>query len=139
MACASTSSPSPPTTGGATATASTPGRWWASCPKTAPRTTGAPRRPDPDGILAAVTQSGDLAIIGGGLVGPAGARPGAPAVSGGAIAALATALALTEAHPRLRLILLEKEPQLAGHQTGHNSGVIHSRIYSHPRPAEPTT
>jgi len=61
-----------------------------------------------------VTQSGDLAIIGGGIVG------------------LATALALTEAHPRLRLILLEKEPQLAGHQTGHNSGVIHSGIYYKP-------
>src|SRR4026207_511253 len=114
MACASTSASSPPTTSGATATSSTPGRWWASCPKTAPRTTGAPRRPDPDGILAAVTQSGDLAIIGGGIVG------------------LATALALTEAHPRLRLILLEKEPQLAGHQTGHNSGVIHSGIYYKP-------
>ncbi|HEX7216686.1 MAG TPA: FAD-dependent oxidoreductase, partial [Methylomirabilota bacterium] len=61
-----------------------------------------------------MTQSADLAIIGGGIVG------------------LATALALTEAHPRLRLILLEKEPQIAGHQTGHNSGVIHSGVYYKP-------
>src|SRR4026209_1171163 len=104
MACASTSSSSPPTTSGATATASTPGRGLASCPQTAPRTTGAPRRPDPDGILAAVTQSGDLAIIGGGIVG------------------LATALALTEAHPRLRLIMMEQEAQLAGPPARHNSG-----------------
>jgi len=66
------------------------------------------------GILPAVTQSADLAIVGGGIVG------------------LATALALTEAHPRARLVILEKEPQIAGHQTGHNSGVIHSGIYYKP-------
>ena len=59
-------------------------------------------------------QSADLAVVGGGIVG------------------LATALALTEAHPRLRLILLEKEAQIAAHQTGHNSGVIHSGIYYKP-------
>ena len=61
-----------------------------------------------------MTQSADLAVVGGGIVG------------------LATALALTEAHPRLRLIVLEKEPQIAAHQTGHNSGVIHSGIYYKP-------
>jgi L-2-hydroxyglutarate oxidase LhgO len=61
-----------------------------------------------------VTESADLAIIGGGIVG------------------LATALALTEANPRLRLILLEKEATIASHQTGHNSGVIHSGIYYKP-------
>jgi len=61
-----------------------------------------------------VTQSADLAIIGGGIVG------------------LATALALTEANPRLRLIMLEKEAKIASHQTGHNSGVIHSGIYYKP-------
>ena len=61
-----------------------------------------------------VTQSTDLAIGGGGLVG------------------LATALALGEAHPRLRLLLLEKEDRIATHQTGHNSGVIHSGIYYKP-------
>ncbi|HEY7654735.1 MAG TPA: L-2-hydroxyglutarate oxidase [Methylomirabilota bacterium] len=61
-----------------------------------------------------MTESADLAIIGGGIVG------------------LATALALTEANPRLRLILLEKEATIASHQTGHNSGVIHSGIYYKP-------
>jgi L-2-hydroxyglutarate oxidase len=61
-----------------------------------------------------VSQTADLAIIGGGIVG------------------LATAIALSEAHPRLRLIMLEKEPQIASHQTGHNSGVIHSGIYYKP-------
>ena len=61
-----------------------------------------------------MTQSTDLAIVGGGIVG------------------LATALALGEAHPRLRLLLLEKEDRIATHQTGHNSGVIHSGIYYKP-------
>jgi L-2-hydroxyglutarate oxidase len=56
----------------------------------------------------------DLTVIGGGIVG------------------LATALKLLEAHPRLRLLLLEKEARLADHQTGHNSGVIHSGLYYRP-------
>ncbi|MBI2016886.1 MAG: FAD-dependent oxidoreductase, partial [Candidatus Rokubacteria bacterium] len=56
----------------------------------------------------------DVAIIGGGIVG------------------LATARALRERAPGLRLVLLEKEPKLATHQTGHNSGVIHSGIYYKP-------
>jgi L-2-hydroxyglutarate oxidase LhgO len=66
-----------------------------------------------------VTQASDLAptdiaIIGGGIVG------------------LATAIALTDRYPRVRLVLLDKEPKLAAHQTGHNSGVIHSGIYYKP-------
>src|SRR5262245_36430356 len=56
----------------------------------------------------------DLTIIGGGIIG------------------LATALALVQKHPTLKLIVLEKEEQLAIHQTGHNSGVIHSGIYYKP-------
>jgi len=56
----------------------------------------------------------DIAIVGGGIVG------------------LATARALRERAPRARLVLLEKEPRLATHQTGHNSGVIHSGIYYRP-------
>ena len=52
----------------------------------------------------------DVTIIGGGIVG------------------LATATALLRAHPR-RLLLLEAESRLAAHQTGHNSGVIHSGLY----------
>jgi L-2-hydroxyglutarate oxidase LhgO len=45
---------------------------------------------------------------------------------GGGIVGLATALRLLEARPGLRLTVLEKEAELASHQTGRNSGVIHS-------------
>ena len=65
-------------------------------------------------ILPAVTQASDIAIIGGGIIG------------------LATALSLTDRYPRARLVLLDKEPKIAAHQTGHNSGVIHSGIYYKP-------
>ena len=54
------------------------------------------------------------------------------AIVGGGIVALATARALVERVPRARLAILEKEPRLAQHQTGHNSGVIHSGIYYKP-------
>ncbi|MFB3133592.1 MAG: FAD-dependent oxidoreductase, partial [Rhodothermales bacterium] len=53
----------------------------------------------------------DVAIIGGGIVG------------------LATAYQLTEQHPQRSLVVLEKEDRLAMHQSGRNSGVIHSGIY----------
>lgn len=56
----------------------------------------------------------DFAIIGGGIVG------------------LSTARALLRRRPNARLLLLEKEPGLARHQTGHNSGVIHSGVYYKP-------
>ncbi len=56
-------------------------------------------------------RSADLLIIGGGIVG------------------LATALEAVTRFPELRLIVLEKESQVAAHQTGHNSGVIHSGLY----------
>jgi L-2-hydroxyglutarate oxidase len=56
----------------------------------------------------------DIAIIGGGIVG------------------LATARALSERAPKARLVVLEKEAKLATHQTGNNSGVIHSGIYYKP-------
>jgi L-2-hydroxyglutarate oxidase len=56
----------------------------------------------------------DLAIIGGGIVG------------------CATALALTETFPGAHLALFEKEPHLAAHQTGHNSGVVHAGLYYRP-------
>lgn len=54
------------------------------------------------------------------------------AVVGGGIVGCATALALTAAHPGLKLILLEKETRLAAHQTGHNSGVVHAGLYYRP-------
>lgn len=53
-------------------------------------------------------------------------------VVGGGIVGTATALALTRAYPGLKLAILEKEDQLAAHQTGHNSGVIHSGLYYRP-------
>ena len=56
----------------------------------------------------------DVVIIGGGIVG------------------LASAHKLARHHPRLRLAVLEKEDRLAAHQTGHNSGVIHSGLYYKP-------
>ena len=54
------------------------------------------------------------------------------AVVGGGIVGLATARALLAGRSDLRLVLLEKEARLATHQTGHNSGVIHSGIYYRP-------
>jgi (S)-2-hydroxyglutarate dehydrogenase len=56
----------------------------------------------------------DVAIVGGGIVG------------------LATAWQLTERFPRLRVLVLEKEASVGEHQTGHNSGVLHSGIYYQP-------
>ena len=56
----------------------------------------------------------DFAIIGGGIVG------------------LSTAMALSQKYPSKKIILLEKEASWAAHQTGNNSGVIHSGIYYKP-------
>ncbi|MDH6122068.1 L-2-hydroxyglutarate oxidase [Kitasatospora sp. GAS204A] len=53
-------------------------------------------------------------------------------VVGGGIVGLATAYALTRARPGLRVAVLEKESAPAGHQTGRNSGVIHSGVYYRP-------
>lgn len=57
---------------------------------------------------------GEIAIIGGGIVG------------------LATAREILRRRPGTRLIVLEQEDRLAAHQTGHNSGVIHSGVYYAP-------
>jgi L-2-hydroxyglutarate oxidase len=51
---------------------------------------------------------------------------------GGGIVGLATGLALLAGPRRPSLIVLEKEAGLAAHQTGHNSGVIHSGLYYKP-------
>tara|TARA_B100000519_G_scaffold18677_1_gene13625 strand:+ start:7150 stop:8343 length:1194 start_codon:yes stop_codon:yes gene_type:complete len=56
----------------------------------------------------------DIAIIGGGIIG------------------LSTAYELLKDHPNKKIIVLEKENSVAKHQTGHNSGVIHSGIYYKP-------
>jgi len=53
----------------------------------------------------------DLLVIGAGIVG------------------LATALQATQRFPRMRVLVVEKEGHVAAHQTGHNSGVIHSGLY----------
>jgi len=58
--------------------------------------------------------STDILIIGAGIVG------------------LATAYTLTQTHPDRRITVLEKEDGLARHQTGHNSGVLHSGVYYKP-------
>src|SRR5262250_1860443 len=56
----------------------------------------------------------DIAVIGGGIVG------------------LATAYQVTRQFPSRRVVVLEKEANVAAHQTGHNSGVLHSGIYYRP-------
>jgi L-2-hydroxyglutarate oxidase LhgO len=56
----------------------------------------------------------DIAIVGAGIVG------------------LATAMELVERRPDLKLVVLDKEGEVAAHQTGHNSGVIHAGLYYKP-------
>ena len=54
------------------------------------------------------------------------------AVIGGGILGLSSAREILLRFPNLSVVVLEKEPDLAWHQTGHNSGVIHSGIYYRP-------
>jgi L-2-hydroxyglutarate oxidase LhgO len=53
-------------------------------------------------------------------------------IVGGGIVGLGVALEITRRFPDLRLLLLEKEDRVARHQSGHNSGVIHSGVYYKP-------
>jgi L-2-hydroxyglutarate oxidase len=53
-------------------------------------------------------------------------------IVGGGIVGLATAYRLMERYPDVRVTVLEKETRIAQHQTGHNSGVLHSGIYYKP-------
>jgi L-2-hydroxyglutarate oxidase LhgO len=53
-------------------------------------------------------------------------------IIGGGVVGLAVALELTRRFPRRRLLVLEKEDRVARHQSGHNSGVIHSGVYYKP-------
>jgi L-2-hydroxyglutarate oxidase len=53
-------------------------------------------------------------------------------VIGGGIVGLSTAMALGQRYPDARIAVLEKEQTWAAHQTGNNSGVIHSGIYYKP-------
>jgi (S)-2-hydroxyglutarate dehydrogenase len=54
------------------------------------------------------------------------------AVIGGGIVGLSTSMQLAQQYPRARILMLEKEASPALHQTGRNSGVIHSGIYYKP-------
>ncbi|NES17547.1 MAG: L-2-hydroxyglutarate oxidase [Symploca sp. SIO3E6] len=54
------------------------------------------------------------------------------AIIGGGILGLSTAMALGKRYPKARIVVLEKESKWAFHQTGNNSGVIHSGIYYKP-------
>lgn len=54
------------------------------------------------------------------------------AVIGGGIVGLATATALTERHPEASVVVLEAEAEVGTHQSGHNSGVLHSGLYYTP-------
>ena len=63
----------------------------------------------------------DIAIIGGGIVGAA------------------TAYQIQKKHPELKICVIEKMPHLADHQTGNNSGVIHSGLYYKPGSAKART
>lgn len=53
-------------------------------------------------------------------------------IIGGGVVGLATAWQLLQKKPGLKVAIVEKEQSLAAHQTGHNSGVIHSGIYYKP-------
>ena len=53
-------------------------------------------------------------------------------VVGAGIVGLATARDLLARHPEVRLLVVEKESEVAVHQTGHNSGVLHSGLYYSP-------
>jgi (S)-2-hydroxyglutarate dehydrogenase len=53
-------------------------------------------------------------------------------IVGGGIVGLATAYKLSNYHPGKKILVLEKEKEVAQHQTSHNSGVIHSGIYYKP-------
>jgi L-2-hydroxyglutarate oxidase LhgO len=53
-------------------------------------------------------------------------------IIGGGVVGLGVALEITRRFPRLRLLVLEKEPGVGRHQSGHNSGVIHSGVYYKP-------
>ncbi len=60
-------------------------------------------------------------------------------VVGGGIVGLASAYKIAKSHPGVRIGVLEKEDHVAGHQTGHNSGVIHSGLYYKPGSAKAAT
>ncbi len=73
-----------------------------------------PETSAPAAVHSAAAVRADVAIVGGGIIG------------------LATAHELLRRYPARRVIVLEKEGSIGLHQTGHNSGVLHSGIYYRP-------
>lgn len=65
-------------------------------------------------LLSCLSSKYDLIVVGGGIVGVASARE------------------ILQRHRHLKVAIIEKEPRLAVHQSGHNSGVIHAGIYYKP-------
>src|SRR5262245_54033698 len=53
-------------------------------------------------------------------------------IIGGGIVGLATAYHISQQFPGVSLVLVEKESSVGSHQTGHNSGVLHSGVYYRP-------
>jgi (S)-2-hydroxyglutarate dehydrogenase len=80
-------------------------------------------------IYSAVTSGAQIPIWGRGI--PISTHVEV-AIIGGGIVGLATGLELTRRFPGISLAVIEKEASVAAHQTGHNSGVIHSGIYYKP-------
>ncbi len=71
-------------------------------------------------------------VRGAEVIGATAGRPFDCAVVGGGILGLATAREMLLRKPGIRVAVLEKEATLARHQTGHNSGVIHTGVYYRP-------
>src|SRR5678815_1487811 len=86
-----------------------------------PSDRGQPSAVLPRAIVRGMPRTADVTIVGAGIVG------------------LATAVNLTERHPRARVVVLDKEPKIAARQTGHNSGVIHSGTVSYTHLTLPTS
>jgi L-2-hydroxyglutarate oxidase LhgO len=68
----------------------------------------------PEPLPLPLPRTADVVVVGAGIVG------------------LAVAEALTRRHARAAVVVLDKEDRIAAHQTGHNSGVLHSGIYYEP-------
>ena len=84
----------------------------------APPAPTAPPQPSPDRATPDDASRYDVAVVGGGIIG------------------LATALALVQRFSGIAVVVLEKESDVGQHQTGHNSGVIHSGLYYRPGSAK---
>lgn len=78
----------------------------------------APVRPGPDPAASSVPARAGVVVVGAGIVG------------------LATARELLRRDPERSVVVLEREPEIASHQTGRNSGVVHAGVYYQPGSAK---